>query len=147
MSDANKINENAHKAGDGNCFFDLFNLKEFGIGDHYSSGRGGIVEGDKVQVAIVRKKPGTGSRLHTHPNEQFNYVLKGTLKVKVGDVEGLAPPGTLIYIPAETPHYTVATEDGDVEYYAIKDTSHIMHGEPVDGKSTGAYVEPGVKTD
>ena len=43
MSKENKINENGHKAGDGNCFFDLFNLKEFGIGEHYSSGRGGIV--------------------------------------------------------------------------------------------------------
>ena len=74
-------------------------------------------------------------------------MLKGTLRVKVGDVESLAPPGTLIYIPAETPHYTVATEDGDVEYYAIKDTSYLMHGEPVDGKHTGAHVEPGVKSE
>ena len=101
--------------------------------------------GNKVQVAIVRKKPGTGSRLHTHDNEQFNYVLKGTLKVKVGEVEGLATPGTLIYIPANTPHYTVATEDGDAEYYAVKDTSYLMHGDPVDGKNTGAFIEPGMK--
>lgn len=147
MAEDKKINQHSHKAGNGNCFFDLFNLEEFGIGEHYSSARGGIVEGNKVQVAVVRKKPGTGSRLHTHPNEQFNYVLKGKLKVRVGDVEFVATPGTLIYIPADTPHYTVAAEDNDVEYYAVKDTSHLMYGDPVDGKNTGAYVAPGVKSD
>lgn len=54
----------------------------------------------------------------------------------------LARAGTLVYIPANIPHYTVATQDGDVEYYAIKDTSYLMHGEAVDGKNTGAYIEP-----
>lgn len=54
-----KINQNSYKAGDGNCFFDLFNLKEFGIGENYSSGRGGIVEGDKVKSRSFGK---TGNR-------------------------------------------------------------------------------------
>jgi quercetin dioxygenase-like cupin family protein len=98
-------------------------------GFHDASGRGGIIEGEKIQASTVRKKPGAGPRLHTHPNEQFNYVLKGTLRVKIGDVENLAPPGTLVYIPANAPHYTIATEDGEVEYFVVKDTSDRMHGD------------------
>ncbi|MEX2449545.1 MAG: cupin domain-containing protein [Rhodospirillales bacterium] len=147
MSDSKAKNEFGIKADVTNCLFDFAGLAQHAIGDHYSTARGGIVEGDRIQVALVRKKPGTGSRLHTHPNEQFNYVLKGNLKVRVGDVESVAPPGTLIFIPANTPHYTVASDDGDVEYFAVKDTSHIMYGDPVDGKNTGAHYDPGFEPD
>ncbi len=137
--------DNAHavKAGAGRYVYDLAGMEQLPIGGHYSSGHGGIVEGERVQVALVRKKPGTGSRLHTHPNEQFNFVIKGELQVRVGDVEGLAGPGTLIHIPANVEHYTYATAKGDAEYYAVKDTSHAMYGEPADGENSGPHFEAG----
>lgn len=116
-------NESSIKANRDRCLFDM-------AGFHVATGRGGIIEGEKIQASTVRKKPGAGPRLHTHANEQFNYVLKGTLRVKIGEhPESLAGPGTLVYIPANVPHYTIATEDGEVEYFVVKDTSDRMHGD------------------
>lgn len=143
MSRQEEDSIHAVKAEEGRYVYDLADLEQLPIGGHYSSGHGGIVEGERVQVALVRKKPGTGSRLHTHPNEQFNFVIKGELQVRVGEVEGLAGPGTLIHIPANVEHYTYATAKGDAEYYAVKDTSHAMYGEPVDGENSGPHFEAG----
>ena len=82
---------------------------------------------------------GTGSNPHHHPNEQWNYIVKGTLRVKVGDApEQLCGPGTLLYFPANIVHYTIATEDEDVVFFAVKDLSHGIIGIPVDSRK-GAY--------
>lgn len=68
---------------------------------------------------------------------QWNYIVKGTLRVKVGDgPEQLCGPGTLLYFPANIVHYTIATED--VVFFAVKDLSHGIIGIPVD-PARGSY--------
>ena len=131
----------AVKAEEERYVYDLADMEQLPIGGHYSSGRGGIVEGERVQVALVRKKPGTGSRLHTHPNEQFNYVINGRLKYRVRDVEGVAEAGQVIHIPAGAEHYCVTTGDEDCLYFASKDTTYFVAGDAVDGTRSGAYYE------
>ena len=82
--------------------------------------------------------------MHTHKNEQFNYVVRGTL---VGSVNGrkiVAPAGTLIYIPANAPHTLVASpRDKDVIFIAIKDLSQGIIGKAVDGTMAGPHYERG----
>ena len=56
-------------------------------GTGYSSAHGGVVEGERMLVGYIHKPRGTGSRMHSHPNEQFNLVVKGRLK---GEVNGKA---------------------------------------------------------
>jgi len=74
-----------------------------------------------------------------HPNEQWNYIVKGKLRVKVGDEpEQICGPGTLLYFPANIVHYTIATQDEDVVFFAVKDMTHGIIGIPVDAKK-GAY--------
>ena len=124
-------------------FFDSKSEQKSYIADHYSSAFGSVIKGERVQVALVHKEKGTGSRLHTHPNEQFNYVLKGTLKAKVFDEEKTVSPGELVHIPAEASHYMIAISEGGADYLAVKDTSWGIAGDAVDGQKTGAHYEPG----
>ena len=132
----------AVKGGRGTYQYSLSKVKKVPAGTGYSTSHGGVVEGERMLVGYIHKPRGTGSRMHTHPNEQFNYVVKGTLKGSVNGKPVVAPAGTLIYIPANAPHTLVSTPDEDVIFIAIKDLSHGIIGKAVDGTMTGpAYLE------
>ena len=135
--------EGATKAGAGKYHFDFARLEKVNAGTGYSTSHGGVVEGERMLVGLIDKPRGTGSRMHSHPNEQFNYVVKGTLKGSVNGVPVLAPAGTLVYIPANAPHTLVATPEEDVIFLALKDLSHGIIGMAVDGKMSGPHYEPG----
>ena len=105
--------------------------------------RGAVKAGDGDYIFPLAQmagiEAGTGSNPHHHPNEQWNYIVKGKLRVKVGDQpERICGPGTLLYFPANVVHYTIATEDEDVVFFAVKDMTHGIIGIPVDAKQ-GAY--------
>lgn len=108
-----------------------------------SSAEGGALFGDKVIVALIHKQRGSGSKRHTHPNEQFNYVLSGTLLCNIDDQTLLCPAGHCIHIPAGIEHGCVATEDEDAVYFVAKDTRHGIAGPPVDGVEDGPRYLPG----
>ena len=135
--------EGAVKGGDdGRYHYPFARLKKVPAGTGYSTSHGGVVEGERMLVGYIHKPRGTGSRMHTHPNEQFNYVVQGTLKGTVNGKRVVAPAGTLIYIPANAPHTLVSTPDEDVIFIAIKDLSHGIIGKAVDGTMAGpAYLE------
>lgn len=118
-------------------------LKKVPAGTGYSTSHGGVVEGERMLVGYIHKPRGTGSRLHTHKNEQFNYVVQGTLKGSVNGKRVVAPAGTLVYIPANAPHTLVATPEEDVIFIAIKDLSQGIIGKAVDGKMSGPHYERG----
>ena len=104
---------------------------------------GAVVAGKSLQVSLVHNARGTGSKLHTHPNEQFNYVLQGTL---IADIDGQVlrvPVGHIIHIPAGMVHSHVSSSEGDVLFVAAKDTRHGIVGPPVDGKHDGPRTLPG----
>ncbi|MDF1592112.1 MAG: cupin domain-containing protein [Desulfobacterales bacterium] len=128
----------------------FFNLnahdKSYLAGD-YSSAFGAVVEGERMQIALVHKEKGTGSRLHSHPNEQFNYILKGTFKAKVEGEEKTLVPGELMHIPANAHHYLIAVSDGGGDYFVAKDMSWGIAGNAVDGKKTGAHYDLGFESD
>lgn len=134
--------EGALKGGEGTYHYRLNKVKKVPAGTGYSTSHGGVVEGDRMLVGYIHKPRGTGSRMHRHPNEQFNYVVQGTLKGTVNGKRVVAPAGTLIYIPANAPHTLVSTPDEDVIFIAIKDLSHGIIGKAVDGTMEGpAYLK------
>jgi quercetin dioxygenase-like cupin family protein len=136
--------EGAVKGGRGKYQFPLAKLKDVPAGTGYSTSHGGVVEGERMLVGWIHKERGTGSRMHTHKNEQFNYVVRGTLVGSVNGKKVRAPAGTLIYIPANAPHTLVAAPGGkDVIFIAIKDLSQGIIGRAVDGKMTGPHYEKG----
>lgn len=136
--------EGAVKAGDGNYIFELARLDKIDAGVGYSTAHGPVVEGDRIQCGLITKKRGTGARPHLHPNEQWNYIVQGTLRVKIGDQpERLCGPGTLLYFPANMVHSTVATPDEDVVFFTVKDLSHGIIGMAADGSMAGGHYDPG----
>ena len=96
-----------------------------------------------MQVGIAHKRRGTGSKIHKHPNEQYNFVLKGTLVVDIDGQQTTCPTGSVIHIPAGVIHSTCASEEGDVIFYVCKDNRHGLAGAPLDGIEDGARYLPG----
>jgi quercetin dioxygenase-like cupin family protein len=97
-------------------------------GPGYSTAIGACIEGDRMMVALMRMPAGTGAAPHTHPNEQWIYILEGTFNANVGGTEITARAGSLLYIPANTVHSGKATPEADVLFFTVKDTSHGLHG-------------------
>ena len=134
----------ATKGGRGKYQFNLARVKDVPAGTGYSTSHGGVVEGDRMLVGWIHKARGTGSRMHTHKNEQFNYVVRGTLVGSVNGKKVRAPAGHLIYIPANAPHTLVADpRDKDVIFIAIKDLSQGIIGLAVDGTMAGPLYRKG----
>ena len=135
--------EGAVKAGDGSYYFPMAQLTKVPAGTGYSTSHGAVVEGERMLVGFINKPRGTGSRMHSHTNEQFNYVLQGTLDCEIDGVASIAGPGTLIYVPANAPHRMIATPTEDVVFLAIKDLSQGIIGKALDGTMSGPHYEPG----
>jgi quercetin dioxygenase-like cupin family protein len=118
----------AKRAGDGEHVFDLATVNRIKGGPDYSSVEGGVVEGDRMIVALMRMPAGTGAETHSHPNEQWIYILEGTFE---GAIEGkpfTANAGSVVYVPANALHSGKATKDRDVVFFTCKDASHSLHG-------------------
>ena len=56
-------------------------------------------------------KGGVGS-VHTHPHEQITYVAKGKFEFEIGGEKTVVAQGDSLYMPPNTPHGTLALEDG-----------------------------------
>ena len=118
----------AKRAGPGEYLFDLSKVNAIMGGPAYSTANGACVEGDRMIVGLMRMPAGTGAEPHSHPNEQWIYILEGTFRATIGgkDVEG--KPGSVIYIPSNVVHSGKATADRDLVFFTVKDASHSLHG-------------------
>src|SRR4051794_40519704 len=121
----------AKRAGPGEYLFDLARINHIKGGPDYSSVEGSCVEGDRMIVALMRMPAGTGAVAHSHPNEQWIYILEGTMQAKIGDREVEAKPGSVIYVPSNAVHSAQATPAADVVFFTVKDASHSLHGTKV----------------
>jgi quercetin dioxygenase-like cupin family protein len=141
--DAMTKTEGAIKAGNGRYTFDLARLHTIDAGPGYSTAHGPVIEGERIQIGLMRMPKGTGGRPHSHPNEQWVYVLQGTLESEVAGVKSRVSAGSLVYIPADTVHSALATPDGDVLFLTAKDMSHGIVGTPVDTSISAPLYAPG----
>src|SRR5438445_8874705 len=126
------MTEGAIKAGAGRYSFDLATLHTIDAGPGYSTAHGPVIEGERIQIGLMRVPRGTGGRPHSHPNEQWIYVLQGTLESEVDGVRSRVPAGSLIYIPCNVGHSALPTPEGDVGFLTAKDMSHGIAGTPVE---------------
>ena len=95
-----------------------------------STGEGASFNGERIYCGLVHKKKGTGSRPHYHPDETFNYVLEGALKVNMDGMDFVVPAGCLFHIPANMVHTAVAGDDGDATYLVWRDRTGEKQGKP-----------------
>jgi mannose-6-phosphate isomerase-like protein (cupin superfamily) len=127
-SDTTARTPGAKRAGPGEYVFDLAHVNHILGGPAYSTANGACVEGDRMIVGLMRMPAGTGAEPHSHPNEQWIYILEGTFNANVGGKDVEAKPGTLVYIPSNVVHSGKASADGDVLFFTVKDASHSLHG-------------------
>jgi quercetin dioxygenase-like cupin family protein len=118
----------AKRASEGEYAFELAKVNHILGGPDYSTANGSVVEGDRMMVALMRMPAGTGAERHSHPNEQWIYILEGTFNAIIGGKKIDAPAGTILYIPSNTMHEGKASPDSDVLFFTVKDTSHSLHG-------------------
>ncbi|HVA38454.1 MAG TPA: cupin domain-containing protein [Candidatus Dormibacteraeota bacterium] len=118
----------AKRAQPGEYYFELAKIDPIMGGPEYSTANGACVEGDRMIVALMRMPAGTGSEPHSHPNEQWIFVLEGTIQSEVGGQRRTVKPGQVIYVPADTIHHAVATPEADVVFFTVKDASYGLHG-------------------
>ena len=118
----------AKRAGPGEHLFDLATVNHLLGGPDYSTANGAVVEGDRMIVGLMRMPAGTGAAPHSHPNEQWIYILEGTFRAKIGNKQVEAKPGSVLYVPANVVHSGKAAPDADVVFFTCKDASHSLHG-------------------
>jgi quercetin dioxygenase-like cupin family protein len=116
------------RAEPGEHHFVLAKVNTIEGGPGYSTATGPCIEGDRMMVALMRMRAGTGAEPHSHPNEQWIYVLEGTFEAEIGGKAMTAQAGSVLYIPANLVHSGEATPDADVVFFTVKDTSHSLHG-------------------
>ena len=116
----------AKRAAPGEHLFELAGINPIKGGPDYSSAVGGCVEGDRMMVALMRMPAGTGAEPHSHPNEQWIFILEGTFRMTVGGQAVEAKPGSVVYIPSNVVHSAQAVTE--VVFFTAKDTSHSLHG-------------------
>jgi quercetin dioxygenase-like cupin family protein len=108
-----------------------------------SSSFGAALSGERIHVGLIRKARGSGAKLHTHPNEQFNIVLEGTMLADIDGQHVQVPPRHAIHMPTGVVHATMASGEGDVLFFVAKDTRHGLAGPPIDGIEDGPRFLPG----
>jgi len=122
----------AKKAGRGEYVFDFDRLGQIMGGPGYSPVFGGCVEGERMIVARMRAPAGKMGDPHSHPNEQWIYVLEGEFEFRIDGQTHRVGPGGLIFVPASKIHQGGATAAGDAVFFTCKDASHGLHGVKAD---------------
>jgi quercetin dioxygenase-like cupin family protein len=121
---------NMNTAGKRQFVYDFTTMKKEALLGKTSTSEGSSFTGERIYCGLVTKKRGTGSKPHYHPDETFNYVLHGTLKVNMDGQDFVVPTGCLLHIPPNMVHTAVATDDGDVTYLVWRDIVSEKEGKP-----------------
>ena len=80
----------------------------------YSRGKGPSIKGQTIEVALMTYPAGTEAKPHTHPNEQFQIVMKGKARYRIGGEEKVLGPGEVAFMPANIDHEIEILEDLEV---------------------------------
>lgn len=113
-------------------FYRFENFQSHRFNPHLSTAEGPVIEGRYMYFRLVKKRAGTGAKLHYHPNELMAFPLEGRINCMVGTDRRTVAPGTFVHIPPYAQHEFFATEDGDLRYLYIKDRTWSLIGAAAD---------------
>ena len=78
-----------------------------------------MISGENATISQLLLKKGATVPRHSHMNEQYSWILSGTLKFIFDDREILVGAGEILLIPANVAHSALALEDTvDVDIFA-----------------------------
>ncbi len=66
---------------------------------------------ERIYQMEVRLAAGSHVPLHSHPEDQVAYIVRGRLRFQLGDTIIEAPAGSSVAIPGGTPHAVWTLED------------------------------------
>ena len=93
-----------------------------------SGATGSLVTGETLHVALLHYPRGGADKLHSHPNEQFTFVIKGALRAEVHGEEFAVGKHCVVHIPPDIPHRLATDCDEDVLVVTLQDTRHAFSG-------------------
>jgi quercetin dioxygenase-like cupin family protein len=83
------------------------------VSERYSQGRGSVLRSENIEVIRIRFAKGEKAAPHSHPEEQFTYILSGRLRVELpekGETYEIGP-GEATFNPSNIVHGVEALED------------------------------------
>ena len=130
--------EGAVKGGEGTYQYALSKVKKVPAGTGYSSAHGGVrrrrSHAGRLHSQGARR---TGSRMHQHANEQFNYVVSGHAQgAQRNRIVG--PPAHADIHTCKCPAHPDGEPEEDVIFIAIKDLSQGISAK----RSTARWPDP-----
>ena len=72
----------------------------------------GDKQGASFPAYLVKAEPAEGPPLHMHPYVEVAFTVEGTATITVGDDTRKVKAGSIVVIPANTPHRFVNSGDG-----------------------------------
>ena len=77
--------------------------------------------GDKVVLTRVVVKPNSRGKPHSHGAEQVSMILRGGVRVTMGDIQRIARAGAIVHIPANAVHmFEILGEETEIlDVYAL----------------------------
>jgi quercetin dioxygenase-like cupin family protein len=95
-------------------FYQLENIAQEFVTPKHSTAFGPLVTGDHVEIGVLQYKAGEGARPHAHPHEQIILVLRGRVRMTVGDDVSELTGRQGAHIPPHVPHRLEAIEDSEI---------------------------------
>ena len=92
-------------------FFAWSDLKSDFITPEYSSGRGPLITGRRIEVAYMFYPAGTEAKPHSHPNEQIQVALAGRVSGTIAGKEAMFGAGEGVLFPSGAEHGVKIVED------------------------------------
>lgn len=102
-----------------------------GVEPGTSPAAGAVLRGEHIICTFAKQARGTGANAHSQPNEQFNYIVRGTL---MSDIEGdrvFAARGTILHTPRGVVHTGLACPDEELVFLTLEATRAGTDGAPV----------------
>lgn len=63
-----------------------------------------MITGETLQLIWAIFQTGGTYETHSHPHEQFSFMVQGRMRLRVGDQEKLVGPGDIWHVPSNVVH-------------------------------------------
>ncbi len=70
-----------------------------------------LIRGDEMTFIEIHYQPGVGSPPHAHSHESLAYIVRGKVKMTVGEEQYILGPGDVCRHPKNVPHCVEAIEE------------------------------------
>lgn len=71
-----------------------------------------VLGGEKMTVSLVDLAPGAESPMHQHPQEQWGFLMRGSVVRLLGGERAEMKPGDFWQTPGNVPHGMIAGPEG-----------------------------------